>query len=165
MREKGGQDRIVWPGEEKPPDPTAAGAAQAPLTLPLNRWRQEGLAWAEGHDWSVSYAAVSSLCLRSHLGCSHLVVLEEMLTSIILSLSKVITSALLILLNYTFSTQSADIWLSFPFFTYLMVLYVEASLGKRSWKWKIPTRILKLLGSSPASNPVISSTSTRHTFA
>lgn len=35
----------VGPREEKPPDPAAAGVAQTPLALPLNRWRQEGLVW------------------------------------------------------------------------------------------------------------------------
>lgn len=36
------KDGIVWPGssEEPPPDPSAAGAAQAPLTLPLDKWRR-----------------------------------------------------------------------------------------------------------------------------
>lgn len=70
-REKGegtaGQDRVACgPREEKPPDPAAAGAAQTPLTLPLNRWRQEGLVWAEWYDWSPRCVSVSSLCLRSH---------------------------------------------------------------------------------------------------
>lgn len=67
MSKKGWQDRILRPGpwEEKPPDPTAAGAAQAPLTIPLNRWMQEGLVWAEWCDWNLCCVNINSLCLHS----------------------------------------------------------------------------------------------------
>lgn len=49
-------------GPARESDLTAAGAAQAPLTLPLNRWRQEGLAWAERYDWGRSHV-LSAFCV------------------------------------------------------------------------------------------------------
>lgn len=105
MRGKGRQDRIVWPGprEGMPPDP----AAQAPRTLPLNRWRQEGLAWAEWYGWSVR----GSLCLRSHLGSSRLGCFDKLLMSILLSRRK--SSHLLYLSCFT--TQSVHSLLLYDF--------------------------------------------------
>lgn len=74
MREEGRRERIVWPGpwEEKPPDAAATEAAQAPRTLPLNRWRQEGLALVKWYDLAV-FPSVFCVCVHSP-GCSYLVV-------------------------------------------------------------------------------------------
>ena len=100
MREEGWRDRIGWPGEEQPPDPTVTEAAQAPLTLHSIDGDRKGC--HELSDLTGVFAVYQQLFVSAFTPR----LLKSVCSAKSSPLSNVIASAVLILLLFKVNTQS-----------------------------------------------------------